>query len=123
MIRPTNTNLAAFAAALAIPAAATAHGVDLPTTCTAEADAAIDEGMGLLHNMMYIQAEAAFAKAADSDPDCAMAEWGIAMSNFHPLWPGMPTAEETERGVAAAERLTALTPGSDLEKAFADAAE
>ncbi len=59
----------------------------------------------LLHNMMYIQAEALFNQAAMADPQCAMAQWGIAMANFHPLWPGGPTAEETARGTAAAEKL------------------
>lgn len=104
------------------PDTAHADGVDLPTSCAPEADAAVDEGLSLLHNMMYIQAEAAFAAAAETDPDCAMAQWGIAMANFHPLWPGVPTEEESARGRAAAEKLAELPPGGDLERAFSEAA-
>lgn len=116
------TALAAVLSALAPATAAVAHGADLPTTCAAAADAAVDEGLTLMHNMMYIQAEAAFATAASADPDCAIAQWGIAMANVHPLWPGGPTPDETARGTAAAQHLASMTPGSDLEKAFAAAA-
>lgn len=118
----TGTAIAGLIFAFSIPAPLAAQGVNLQTTCSAEADAAVDEGLGLLHNMMYIEAEAAFGRAADADPTCAMAQWGIAMSNFHPLWPGMPSEAETTRGNTAASRLALLTPGSDLEQAFADAA-
>lgn len=121
IVQPTAT-LAAFLAILAVPAAVSAQGVDLPTTCSQDADSAMDEGLTLLHNMMYIQAEAAFERAADTDPDCAMAQWGIAMANFHPLWPGGPTEEEAARGTTAAERLASMTPGNEIERAFANTA-
>lgn len=117
----TGTAVAALIGALSMPTSLAAQGVDFQTTCSSEADAAVDEGLGLLHNMMYIEAEAAFGRAAESDPNCAMAQWGIAMANFHPLWPGGPREAETARGTAAAERLVALVPGSDLEQAFVGA--
>jgi tetratricopeptide (TPR) repeat protein len=105
-----------------MPTSLAAQEVDFPTTCSTEADADVDVGLTLLHNMMYIEAEAAFRRAAAADPDCAMAQWGIAMANFHPLWPGTPSEEEMARGTAAAEHLASMTPGSDLEQAFAVAA-
>ena len=118
----TGTATAALLGTLSMPTPLAAQGVDIPTTCSTEADAAVDEGLTLLHNMMYIEAEAAFGGAAEVDPDCAMAQWGIAMANFHPLWPGTPSEAETSRGTAAAERLATIPPGSALEQAFADAA-
>ena len=118
----STATLASFFAALAVPAAVSAQGVDLPTTCSQGADSAIDEGLTLLHNMMYIEAESAFNRAANADPDCAMAQWGVAMANFHPLWPGGPTEDETARGTDAAERLAEMAPGNALEQAFAEAA-
>ena len=113
---------AALLSSVAMPVAAIAQSVDLPTTCASEADAAVDEGLGLLHNMMYIEAEAAFNRAAMADPACAMADWGISMSNFHPLWPGGPTEDETRRGNAAAQRMAEKPTGNALEKSFVDAA-
>ncbi len=91
------------------------------TTCNQKADQSFNEGLNLIHNMMYIQAEEAFNKAAAADPTCAMAQWGIAMSNFHPLWPGAPSKAETERGTAAAERLTSMSSESAVEQAMIDA--
>ncbi len=113
--------LAALTASAAIPGAVIAKNVDLPTTCTAEADAVVDEGLSLLHNMMYIAAEAAFNRAALADPKCAMADWGVAMANFHPLWPGGPVKAETQRGQDAAQRLTSKAAGNALEQSFVDA--
>lgn len=117
----SGTAIVALVSAFTMPTSLAAQGVDFQTTCSAEADAAVDEGLGLLHNMMYIEAEAAFGRAAEVDPTCAMAQWGISMANFHPLWPGTPTDAETLRGTAAAERLATLPPGSGLEQAFAGA--
>ena len=90
-------------------------GSSLEVTCSDEAAASVSDGLTLLHNMMYIQAEEYFNTAAQSDPSCAMAQWGIAMANFHPLWPGTPTEAETTRGNAAAKELATMTPGSAIE--------
>jgi hypothetical protein len=35
-----------------------------------------------------------------TDPSCAMGYWGIAMSNWHPLW-SQPSAEELSVGSKA----------------------
>lgn len=123
MTRTARPALIAFlgAAGAFLPSVAT--GADFTTSCNETADREFNDGLTLLHNMMYIQAEAAFGAAAAADPDCAMAEWGVAMSNFHPLWPGTPTAAETERGMAAAEKLATLKPGTPLEAALIAAVE
>lgn len=91
------------------------------TTCNQQADVAFNEGLNLIHNMMYIQAEDAFNGAAAADPGCAMAQWGVAMSNFHPLWPGTPSEAEIERGSAAAKKLASMTSESAVEQALIDA--
>ncbi|HWC77745.1 MAG TPA: hypothetical protein VG778_09790, partial [Blastocatellia bacterium] len=61
----------------------------------------------LLHSFWYAEAEKAFAEVAKAEPNCAMAYWGIAMSNFHPIW-APPTPAELARGRAAAEKAVAL---------------
>lgn len=108
------------AAGLCLPLPVQAHGFE--TSCTPAAQAAFAEGLHLIHNMMYIQSEAAFGTAAEADPACAMAQWGLAMANFHPLWPGSPTEAETRRGTAAAEKLGSLQAGTDVEQALIEAA-
>ena len=96
--------------------------VSFETSCTESAQAAFETGLLLLHHMMYRQSAKAFDEAATSDPNCAMAQWGIAMTKFHPLWPGGPTPEETAAGQAAADKLTGMDHGSALESAFIKAA-
>lgn len=39
--------------------------------------------VALLHSFEYDKAEKMFAKVIDEAPDCAMAYWGVAMSNCH----------------------------------------
>lgn len=96
--------------------------VSFKTSCSAAAQTHFDTGLLQLHHMMYTHAALAFEKAASADPACAMAQWGIAMSMFHPLWPGGPTPDETNTGQAAAARLAELDTGSQIEAAFAKAA-
>lgn len=56
--------------------------------------------IALLHSFEYDEAEKMFAKVIDRSPDCAMAYWGVAMSNFHPLW-APPTEAELKKGTKA----------------------
>jgi peroxiredoxin len=43
----------------------------------------IDQGVGQLHSFYYFESERSFRHAARIDPDCAMAYWGMAMSNIN----------------------------------------
>src|SRR5678816_3476805 len=55
-------------------------------------------GIALLHSFEYDEAEKMFAKVIDEAPGCAMAYWGVAMSNFHPLWVP-PSPAELKKGM------------------------
>lgn len=114
-------------AGLFLPTAALAEtgralgNVNFETTCSAQSDAAFNEGLGLLHHMMYFQAGRLFSSAAETDPDCAMLFWGVAMSKIHPLWPGLPSAEVISAGRAAVAQMAAANDGSAIEQGFAAA--
>jgi tetratricopeptide (TPR) repeat protein len=62
-----------------------------------KAKADFNLGLKLLHSFEYDEAEKAFAKIIDEDPGCAMAYWGVAMANFHPLW-SPPSEAELKKG-------------------------
>jgi tetratricopeptide (TPR) repeat protein len=81
--------------------------------------AAFTLGLKLLHSFEYDEAEKVFASIIDEQPSCAMAYWGIAMSNFHPLWTPPSIAELTKgsKAVAIAQTL----PLSKKETAYIDA--
>ena len=97
--------------------------VEFTTSCNSDARPAFEAGLLLLHHMMYRQSAKAFEAAAEGDPDCAMAQWGIAMTKFHPLWPGGPTPEETEAGQAAIARLAEMNHGTPRETAYIEAVQ
>ena len=97
--------------------------VEFSISCSPEAQAQFERGLALLHHMMYGQAEQTFAAITDMAPNCAMPHWGIAMSLFHPLWPGQPSEQKLAKGWAAIEQAKALSVSSEREQAYIAAAE
>lgn len=60
--------------------------VSFPISCAPGSQAAFERGVALLHSFGYEEAEEQFTEITKSDPACAMAHWGIAMSLFHEIW-------------------------------------
>jgi tetratricopeptide (TPR) repeat protein len=77
-------------------------------------------GVKLLHSFEYDEAEKAFAKVIDEEPGSAMAYWGVAMSNFHPLW-SPPTQEELRKGSKAVEIAKSIDGKTKREEAYINA--
>jgi hypothetical protein len=96
--------------------------ITFPTSCAPASQAPFARGVALLHSFWYAEAEKAFAAVAAADPSCAMAHWGVAMSNYHPLW-AAPTPPEMQRGQAAVEKAIAAGAPTDREKAYVAAIE
>ncbi len=80
---------------------------DFQTSCSEVVKEDFNLAIKLLHSFEYDEAEKAFAKVIDKQPDCAMAYWGVAMSNFHPLWTP-PTEAELAKGALAANIAASL---------------
>jgi hypothetical protein len=96
--------------------------VNFPISCTAEAQKQFDHALALLHSFQYPEAEEAFAAVGEHDPKCAMGYWGVAMSNYHPLWTP-PSAAELKAGVAAIERANSIDAGTPRERDYIGALE
>ncbi|MGH9786559.1 MAG: hypothetical protein ACRD88_20505, partial [Terriglobia bacterium] len=77
--------------------------VHFPISCGGKAQAEFDRAMALLHSFWYDEAEKTFAAIATAEPSCGMGWWGMAMSNYHPLW-SPPTPGELRRGSEASEK-------------------
>jgi hypothetical protein len=60
--------------------------VNFSVSCKGKSREAFNLAISLLHSFEYEEAEKAFVKAIEADPQCVMAYWGVAMSNFHSLW-------------------------------------
>jgi hypothetical protein len=76
-------------------------------------------GVKLLHSFEYDEAEKAFSAVLDKEPKCAMAYWGVAMSNFHSLW-APPSQDELQKGSKALEIARSLSP-NEKEKDYIEA--
>jgi tetratricopeptide (TPR) repeat protein len=60
--------------------------VSFSLSCSYDTRETFDLAVSLLHSFEYEEAEKAFVKVIDADPECAMAYWGVAMSISHSLW-------------------------------------
>lgn len=96
--------------------------IDFPVSCDAAAQKEFRRAVALLHSFWYDEAEKAFLKVAAADPTCAMAHWGVAMAQYHPIW-APPSAGELEKGRTAVERAKALAAKTPREVAYVAAAE
>ena len=66
-------------------------------SCSYETRPTFDLAVALLHSFQYSEAEKAFAKVIDADPNCPMAYWGVAMTIYHAAW-FPPTEKDLIKG-------------------------
>ncbi len=93
--------------------------VDFDISCDEAEKKDFELGVKLLHSFEYDEAEKVFAKIIEQQPGCAMAYWGVAMSNFHPLWTP-PTEPELKKGLKAVTLAQAIET-TKRERAYIDA--
>lgn len=115
----------AIAAALAAPAHADsgdAHvgQVHFPTSCSAPAQQQFDRAVAMLHSFWYPEAAKSFAAIGETDPNCAMAQWGVAMSVWYPLW-YPPSEAMLKTGSAAVEKARSIGAKTDRERDYIEA--
>ena len=95
--------------------------VHFPTSCSAAVQADFDRGVAMLHSFFYPETEKAFRAVADKDPSCAMAYWGIAISQRpNPLTAPFPEAL-LEQGWEAVEKARATGSPTAFEREWIDA--
>ena len=91
--------------------------VDFPISGARAVRPEFDRGVALLHSFFYEEARRIFTAIAEQDPTCAMAQWGIAMTWWHPIWTP-PTADEMTAGKAAIDKAMAMKAPTDRERQF-----
>jgi len=94
--------------------------VSFDLSCSEKIKKDFELAMALLHSFEYDEAEKVFAKVIDKEPGCAMAYWGVAMSNYHPLWVP-PTQPELEKGSKAIAIARSISQKSAKESAYIEA--
>ncbi len=91
--------------------------VHFPISADPNTQKDFDRAVALLHSFEYEQAEHGFRTIADRDPKCAMALWGIAMCNYHPIW-GPTTQADFDRGRRAIETAVQIGGKTDREQSY-----
>ncbi len=95
--------------------------VEFETSCPDKVKEDFNLAIALLHSFEYDEAEKVFAKIIDAEPGCAMAYWGVAMSNYHQVWPSPPSQAELEKGNKAISIAQSITQKSERESDYINA--
>ncbi|HEX6184462.1 MAG TPA: hypothetical protein VFZ44_11320 [Pyrinomonadaceae bacterium] len=96
--------------------------VNFNVSCLPKAQRQFNRAVAWLHSFEYEEAEKAFAEVAATDPRCAMAHWGVAMSSFHTIW-APPTEAELQKGAKAVEQARAVGARTQRERDYISAIE
>jgi tetratricopeptide (TPR) repeat protein len=94
--------------------------VSFPVSCATASQASFNRAVALLHDFWYEEARAQSDRILKSDPGCAMAHWGVAMSVFHEIW-DRPDAKAIELGWAEMQKAQSLTAGTERERDYIEA--
>jgi tetratricopeptide (TPR) repeat protein len=97
--------------------------VNFPVSCSHQAQIEFNHAVALLHHMTYPQARKAFQRVARTDPQCAMAHWGVAMTLFQPLWPTRPGPAALRLGWNEFEKARELKASTQREQLFVATAQ
>lgn len=96
--------------------------VNFPVTCSVSAQEQFNHAVAWLHSFEYEEAEKAFTQVTLTDQKCGMGYWGIAMSNYHPIW-APPTTEELRKGWTAIEKARSIAARTAREREYIAAIE
>jgi tetratricopeptide (TPR) repeat protein len=95
--------------------------VHFPISCSPEAQRQFDRAVAMLHSFYYPETIKAFTAIATAEPSCAMAYWGIAISQRpNPLVAPFPT-EVLRQGLAAIKQARAAHATTRRERDWIDA--
>jgi hypothetical protein len=96
--------------------------VQFSTSCSKEVQPQFDRAVALMHSFQFARAIAAFNTILASDPSCAVADWGIALSNWgNPFAAGLKAPAQLERGLKAVEQGRATPAKTERERAYIEA--
>ena len=96
--------------------------VNFNVSCNPQAQRQFNRAVAWLHSFEYEEAEKAFSEVTVTDPQCGMGYWGIAMSNYHPIW-APPTAAELKKGLSAIEKAKVVGARTRRERDYIAAIE
>ncbi len=95
--------------------------VDFPISCSAAAQQQFNRAVAMLHSFFFPETVKAFTAIAEKEPSCAMAYWGIAISQLpNPLVGPFP-GDVLKRGWEAIDKARAASQKTEREIAWIEA--
>jgi hypothetical protein len=96
--------------------------VNFSTSCSSAVQPQFNRAVALMHSFQFAHAIEAFNAILVSDPSCAMADWGIALSNWgNPFAAGLKLQAQLDRGLKAIEQGRAAGAKTERERAYVEA--
>ena len=93
--------------------------VHFATSCNEVAQREFNRAVALLHSFQFSRAIEGFNAVLAEDPTCAIAYWGIALSDWsNPFAPGIKTTGQLQLGRENAERGESQGAKTDRERAY-----
>ena len=93
--------------------------VHFATSCNEPAQSDFNRAVALLHSFQFSRAIEGFNAVLREDPTCAIAYWGIALSDWsNPFAPGIKDKGQLQLGRQSAERGKELGAKTDRERAY-----
>jgi len=93
--------------------------VHFTTSCNQAAQREFNRAVALLHSFQFSRAIEGFGAVLGKDPTCAIAYWGIALSDWsNPFAPGVKSTGQLQLGRENAERGRSLGAQTEREQAY-----
>jgi hypothetical protein len=101
--------------------AETLGSVTFNTSCKPVVQPQFNRAVALMHSFQFGAAIQGFNSVLRDDPQCAIADWGIALSSWQNPFAGFKSPAQLEQGLHAVEQGRALDAGTARERAYLDA--
>ena len=96
--------------------------VNFQTSCAPGQRADFNRAVALLHSFWFAEAITTFNSVLAADPSCAIAHWGIALSQWGNPFAGLRAPQQIELGRAAILKAQATGSPTPRERAYIEAA-
>lgn len=97
--------------------------VHFPVSCIPAGQQEFDRALAMLHSFWYPQGLNAFSEVTKTDPSCAMAYWGIAMSRRANPLVGAPDSQILKDGLEAITKAKEIGAKTQRERDYIAAIE
>jgi tetratricopeptide (TPR) repeat protein len=95
--------------------------VNFETSCSPATKTKFNEAVALLHSFWFAESRAIFESVLKDDPNCAMSQWGVALTHWGNPFAGQRSAQTIANGKAAIDKGLATGSPTAREKGYLDA--